>query len=305
MKRYLSIARLDNWSKNLSMLGGAGLAYLLADKPLSIDWLILIKGMVALCLASSANYTINEYIDARFDRFHPIKRKRAGVREKLSGKVVAGQYFILAIAALLVSYSAHLHVVLVILVYLVGAWFYNIPPVRIKDIAYWDVALESSNYPLRILVGWLCILPFSFPPSSTILIAWTVGAFMMSVKRLAEYQVFKKPSQAAAYRKAYKTYNVKKLILASFVYAMLSSFGITVFLLKYRIEFILTLPLISVWFALYLGLGLGKDQIAIYPERLLKQRDLVMLSVIILLLLIIAAKVDLPQLHILYQPLKF
>ncbi len=287
------------------MLGGAWLAYILTDNLYAVEWFALVEAMVVLCMASSANYTINEYIDAHFDKFHPVKRNRASVKHALNVKIVIGQYFVLAASSLAIAHSINPQVTYVVMVYLVGAWFYNIPPVRIKDITYWDVVLESLNYPLRILVGWFCILPFSLPPSSIILIAWTVGAFMMSVKRLAEYQLFKKPSQAVAYRKSYKKYNVKKLILASFIYAMLSSFGIAVFLLKYRIEFILAFPLISIWFAWYLTLGLSHNQTAIYPEKLLKQHGLVMFSVIIMLLLVVLAKIDIPNLHILNLQLEF
>ena len=305
LKPYLTIARFDNWSKNLAMFVGVALGMLFTQKPPTLDVIILIEAMAALCFASSANYIINEYIDAKFDRFHPVKRKRAGVKHKLDGRMVALEYIVFSLVALSLAFLANRAIAETILVYLIGAWFYNIPPIRIKDIPYADVILESVNYPLRILIGWFCVVSLMFPPSSALLIAWTVGAFMMSIKRLAERQLFKTVAQASAYRKSYRYYTSERLILASFAYALFSMFGIAVFLIKYRIEFIMALPLIALWFVWYLKLGLVHAQNVIYPEKLFKQYGFLSLSIGILILLIVLAKVDIPQMHLLYQPMFF
>ena len=44
------------------------------------------------CLIASANYTINEYLDARYDRFHPLKQDRPGAQGRLEPRLVALQY---------------------------------------------------------------------------------------------------------------------------------------------------------------------------------------------------------------------
>lgn len=305
LRPYIAIARIDNWSKNLAMLAGTGLALVFADTNVALPWRTSLLAMVALCLASSANYTINEYVDVRFDQFHPIKRQRAGVQTHLHPGVVALQYLLLAVTATVAAALAAPSILTVILIYLACAWLYNLPPVRIKDLPYGDVLLESVNYPFRILIGWFCALPTVLPPSSILLVAWSVGAFMMCVKRLAEFQIFADPAQAAAYRKSYRHYNVKRLMLAAFLYAMLAAFATAVFLLKYRIEFIVVMPFISAWFVGYLSLGFQSSQTVIYPERLLRQPGLMVLSLTILVLLVVLARVDIPGLHLLSQPLRF
>ena len=103
IRHYISIARPDNWSKNLSMLGGAWLAYILTDNLYAVEWFGLVEAMVVLCMASSANYTINEYIDAHFDKFHPVKRNRASVRHSLNVNIVIDQYFLLAASSLAIA----------------------------------------------------------------------------------------------------------------------------------------------------------------------------------------------------------
>jgi len=36
----------------------------------------LVVGFVSACLIASANYVINEWLDAEFDRYHPLKCQR-------------------------------------------------------------------------------------------------------------------------------------------------------------------------------------------------------------------------------------
>ena len=47
--------------------------------------------------------------------------------------------------------------------------FYNVPPLRTKDKAYFDVISESINNPIRLLIGWAIVDPTSLPPGSIIL----------------------------------------------------------------------------------------------------------------------------------------
>ena len=305
LRPYLRIARADNWSKNLAMFAGVGLALLFAEHHAPLSWWPTLLSFVALCLSSSANYTINEYVDARFDQFHPIKRNRAGVQTPLAIELVILQYLLLCVTACTAAVWAGTGVLWVTLVYLACAWLYNLPPIRLKDVAYADVLLESVNYPFRIVIGWFCVLPSFLPPSSVLLVAWGVGAFMMCVKRLAELQIFTDPAQAVAYRKSYRHYDVKRLMLAAFFYALLTAFATTVFLLKYRIELILVMPLISAWFVGYLSLGFRSSELVIYPEKLLRQPGLVALSLLIVGLFVVLARVDVPALHWLSVPLRF
>ena len=67
------------------MLPGAALAFVLTDEvaPAPVGWLLL--GIVSTCLIASANYTINEWLDAPFDRHHPVKRHRPSAAGRISG----------------------------------------------------------------------------------------------------------------------------------------------------------------------------------------------------------------------------
>src|SRR4051812_18951078 len=79
MRDYIAIARPDHWTKNLFMLPGLFLGMLISLKPFAQIWWALLIGFAATCLISSANYTVNEWLDRHFDRFHPKKRLRPSV----------------------------------------------------------------------------------------------------------------------------------------------------------------------------------------------------------------------------------
>src|SRR5882757_9839328 len=77
---YLRIARVDHWIKNVFMLPGVTVGLLFVRPPVEIFLWHVVIGLASLCLVASANYTINEYLDSEFDRFHPSKKDRAGAQ---------------------------------------------------------------------------------------------------------------------------------------------------------------------------------------------------------------------------------
>ncbi len=81
--------RLDHWIKQLFILPGLLAAVLLTHTPLSRELALrLCAGFFATCLIASANYVINEWLDAAFDKFHPTKKYRSVVSEGVDGRIV-------------------------------------------------------------------------------------------------------------------------------------------------------------------------------------------------------------------------
>jgi hypothetical protein len=78
---------------------------------------------------------------------------------------------------------------------------------------------------------------------------------------------------------------------------MLSSFFLAIFLIKYRIEYILLMPLITVLFAHYFALSMQPDSPAQAPEKLFRERGLVFLVVAIAALFAVTTFIDLPALE--------
>ncbi|MDX1952229.1 MAG: UbiA family prenyltransferase [Verrucomicrobiota bacterium] len=294
---YIAIARPDHWTKNLFILPGVFLAMLVSKTSWQKVLFPLLIGMSATCLAASANYTINEWLDRHFDRFHPKKRTRPSVSGRVKAFGIYLQYILLIASSLLLAAFLNWPFFFATLFLLVMGVIYNVQPFRSKDRVYLDVISESINNPIRLCMGWFVVISTLMPPSSLILAYWLGGAFLMAVKRYAEFRTIGSREIAGLYRQSFKTYSEESLLCSSVFYAMGSTLFLGVFLIKYRIELLLSFPLIAGLFTWYLRMGMDEDSPAQHPEKLLSQRAF-MLYVLCLTLTFVALFVfDIPILH--------
>jgi decaprenyl-phosphate phosphoribosyltransferase len=301
VRPYLKIARLDHWVKNAFMLPGAALAYALSPA-LSVGLLArVVLGLLSTGFIASANYTINEYLDAEFDRLHPLKRDRPAARGTIEGRFVAVQYAGLAAAGLAAALFISPYFVASSLALLVMGVVYNVRPLRTKDRAVVDVVSESVNNPLRFLLGWFCVTSAAFPPSSALLSYWAGGAFLMTMKRYAEYRQIGDPQIAGNYRRSFVFYTERSLLVMAFFFALNTTFFLGIFLIKYRIEFVLLFPLISLLFVEYFLMSMGEKSTAYAPEKLYKEGRLMVILGVILISTLILLWVKLPFLDVLLQ----
>ena len=205
MKNYIKIARPDHWVKNAFILPGVVIAVLLTDFKFSSDVIIrFILGFFATCFIASANYVINEWLDAEFDKYHPTKKFRPVVSENMKLSFVLLEYAILIVLGVALSIPVGKLFLLMELWLLIMGVLYNVKPVRTKDIPYLDVLSESINNMIRLLLGWFIITQEFQPPISILIGYWFAGAFLMATKRFAEYRMIGDPSVAGLYRKSQK-----------------------------------------------------------------------------------------------------
>jgi 4-hydroxybenzoate polyprenyltransferase len=219
-------------------------------------------GFIATCCISSANYIINEWLDANFDQYHPTKKNRPVISACLRPRYIIVEYLVFAAMGLLSAWFVSRPVFLAISVLFFMGIVYNVPPVRLKEIPYVDVLSESVNNALRLLIGWFIITGQFLPPVSIVLGYWMGGAFLMAVKRFAEYRMIGDINRAALYRKSFKHYSEKSLLLSAFFYAMLSVFFCGIFMIKDRIELLLAIPVLCGLFCLYLNICYEPDSSA-------------------------------------------
>jgi decaprenyl-phosphate phosphoribosyltransferase len=300
---YLRIARIDHWVKNAFMLPGTALALLFVRPPIDVLLWQTLLGLASLCLCSSANYTINEFLDGEFDRFHPIKNKRPGAQGLLDARFVALQYAALASVAVGLAATVGRTFAITCIALLMMGIVYNARPFRTKDWQYLDVLSEAINNPLRLLLGWFALVHDVLPPSSIILAYWMGGAFLMAVKRYTELRGIADHDAAGRYRRSFIYYTEDKLLLSAFFYAVCSSFFLGVFLIKYRIEFLLTFPLFSLMFTWYFAIGLKPNSAAQAPERLFTERRFLTFVGLICAAVAVLFYLDIPILHILVEPI--
>ena len=104
MEHYIAIARPSHWFKNIFMIPGFVLGVLVLGYIPENLLLKVIVAIVSVCLITSANYTINEWLDADFDKFHPLKKGRPSVLGHIQYKFVIVQYVSLSLVGLLFAY---------------------------------------------------------------------------------------------------------------------------------------------------------------------------------------------------------
>lgn len=305
LRDYVALARPDHWIKHVFIVPGIIFAQLLRDaRPFDLV-LPIALGFVSACAVASANYVLNEWLDAEFDRFHPTKSQRPAVSRVLRTPLVIGLYAGLAILGLGVATQVTELFFYTALAFLVSGVLYNVPPLRTKDRAYLDVLTESINNPLRLVLGWAMVSPNTLPPSSLLLAFLTGGAFLMATKRFAEFRTVAAAGQLenlGRYRKSFRTYTESTLLLSAFLYAQMAAFFLAVFLVKYRIEYLLSLPLFAALFTSYLRVGLRHDSRAQAPEKLFRETTLMTVAALLVAVLAVLTVVDLPVLERLADP---
>lgn len=296
---YASIARPDHWLKNVFMLIGVVLAFFY-DPALfaTFDWWKLVYGFAATCLVASSNYVINEILDAPTDANHPEKHNRPIPSGLVSLPLAYAEWLIIGFCGFFLASLVNVPFLCAAFTLWIMGLIYNVRPMRSKEIPYIDVLSESINNPLRLAMGWFVASAATIPPLSLLIAYWMVGAFFMGSKRFAEYRMINNKEQAAAYRASFRHYDDNRLLISMFFYACAAAMFLGIFIIRYHLELILSIPLIAGFFAMYLRVALKRDSAAQAPERLFRETGLMaylMLCVSVFVLLMFV------RIHVLYD----
>lgn len=300
---HLRLMRFDHWIKNLFMLPGVAisLAFQIDEIHQSINLKLVavtLTSLLCLCLISSANYVINEYLDRNSDSKHPMKKHRVATSHDFSLKSVIVQYLLIILIAGIVSTPLPLTIRFYLGALLIMGILYNVKPVRLKDRHYVDVLSESINNPIRLAIGWHCVSPQTVVPASAFISYWGVGIFLMSLKRYTEMELINDRELLGNYRESFKKWTPHKLLIFSFVGALVSAAFSGILLVKYRLEYILMYPAFIWIFAEYLSISLKLDEASYAPEKLMRKRRLQVIALVIAILFLFLSFLSIP---ILYQ----
>lgn len=201
----IKAVRPRQWVKNLLVLAapvaafGSGVRY--DYREVAVKVLI---AFVAVSLAASTVYLINDARDVEADRQHPTKRFRpiaAGVVPEWLAYCVAT---VLGIAALAVSWLATPNLTFVVAIYIVIQLAYCF---GLKHQAVLDICIVSSGFLLRAIAGGVAA---SIPLSQWFLLVMAFGSlFMAAGKRYAEIQLAERTG--AKIRKSLESYTASYL----------------------------------------------------------------------------------------------
>ncbi len=281
---HLKVLRLDHWLKNVFILFGHGVALVLVQE-IMLSRPVLIAAFLSLipaCLVASANYILNEILDAPFDKLHPTKRYRpipAGtVSVPLLWAIMAG---LIVVAFSLSLWWFNLGYTTALLLLLLSGVVYNIPPIRLKDRAYLDVIAESFNNPIRLWLGWYAIAPVTtFPPLSIVMAWWFFGALLMAGKRYAEFRFINDAKRSGDYRRSFRVYTERSLVISMITYANFFCFCMGVGIAVYRPNLVFVFPVVVLAIIVYFQHAMTTEGARLEPEQLMRNPLLIACTVL-------------------------
>ncbi len=249
---HLEALRLERWPRSFAIYVGSFTFFLLYPKELQFGeklFCSLFLSFFFTWLISTSNYIVNEIADAEFDRHHPVKRNRP----LASGRVKKETLLIIFVIFVFIAFFGALKFFnfkffLSLLSLFIAGIFYNIKPIRLKDIPYIDFTSESINNPIRFLIGWYAFTENFHPPLSILLWWWSFGMFLMIGKRISEKR-FLGDENSSNYRPSLKNVSEKALRIIMGFIGVLSFILLFYFSNQHSIE---TLKIFSFVFLLFL-----------------------------------------------------
>ena len=272
VKAHLRIARLDHSVKQIFILPGTVLAFTITGAHFDLALALRIAiGLFAATLIACSNYVINEMLDAPYDRLHPTKKDRPAARGLVNYGWGYAQWILMMVAGLALAATISRGFLLSAAALWIMGCVYNIPPARTKEVPYLDVLSESVNNPLRFCLGWYMVTASVLPPLSLLLAYWMLGTYFMALKRFSEYRQIADRALAASYRKSFAFYNEESLLNSVVFYAAAAMLFFGAFAMRYRIELILSFPLIAWLMAGYFSLSFEPESAVQNPEKLYRE----------------------------------
>lgn len=294
---HVRILRVDHWFKNVFVVPGIVLAWSFYGSDLdagALAWRVPL-GFLSVCLVASSNYVINEVLDAPFDRLHPTKHRRPVPSGLVDVRLAYVQWVVVGVAGLALAAPLGPRFLLCAAWLLAMGVLYNVPPLRLKDVVFLDVLIESVNNPIRLLVGWYLAVPDAHLPALSLIMSyWMIGCYFMALKRFAEYRAIDDGNVAAAYRRSFARYTHDLLLVTVMGYGSAAMLFFGAFAVRYRIELLLGFPLIALVMAIYLGIGLREESPVQAPERLYREPLLVAACTLCAAALVVLVALDLP-----------
>ncbi len=179
----ITVARPVHWVKNLSLFAAILLSGLLFEKGM---FAAVVWGFIAFNLITSAAYIINDILDAKLDRLHPIKKYRPIASGALPVWLAMIEAIVLATTSLVLSASLNSIFFLIVFGYLVIQILYSL---GLKKVPTLDILIIASGFIMRIYAGAFVInahLSVWF-----LLCVISVALFLASGKRRAELNILR------------------------------------------------------------------------------------------------------------------
>jgi decaprenyl-phosphate phosphoribosyltransferase len=218
-RALLQTARPKQWIKNVLVFAAPGAAGVLDD---SSQLGRTVVAFVALCLAASATYFLNDALDYHADRTHPTKRHRPIAAGHVSTRLAIVMFVLLDVAALAIAAPiTRGELALVIGGYIALTVSYS---VWLKHEPVVDIGAVAAGFMLRAIAGGVAT---DVEISDWFLIVAGFGSlFMVTGKRHAEQ--IELGDSSGSHRSTLEAYSTSFL---SFVRAVAGSVTVTAYCL--------------------------------------------------------------------------
>ena len=123
----------------------------------------------------------------------------------------------------------------------------------------------------------------------------------MACKRFSEYRELG-GATASAYRRSFLHYTERSLLVSILFYASAAMLFFGAFVMRYRMELVLSFPLIALVMAIYLHLSFDPESPVQNPENLHRSGTLMASTGACALVMIALFWIDIPMLYHLLQP---
>ena len=154
MKKYIKIARIHHWIKNLLIAFPLAFSGNLGNISAIVSCLM---GVVVFSFISSAIYIFNDIMDAELDRNHPVKCRRpiaSGEIKPAAAAAVGIGFFAAAVICMIFSGLNGVYEIMLLSVYIVLNVMYS---AALKNIPLVDIVILVSGFLIRIIYGGLIV----------------------------------------------------------------------------------------------------------------------------------------------------
>jgi 4-hydroxybenzoate polyprenyltransferase len=188
-----SLLRVKQWYKNLLVFVPLIFAGNLFSEKLI---LLTLLGFVALCLVSSLNYVINDFVDIEKDKNHPEKKNRPLASGKISKSLAVILMVILAAGGVLISLLLPFMFQVLLLVFFMLTQAYTL---FFKNILFADLLFIGINFVLRAVAGAFVItngnLPYVVVSPWIIITPFFLALLLVVSRREADHKLMGKSSK--------------------------------------------------------------------------------------------------------------
>lgn len=147
----IKLARPVQWLKNLIILAALVFAGV-ADSIARVETALIT--LAIFCLLSSAIYTLNDLVDRKRDREHPLKKERPIAAGKVSTAAASAMIVCLLIAGLTGASLISLDLLIVCIIFVLFNGLYSL---LLKNIVILDVMAIALSFVIRAYAGAIAI----------------------------------------------------------------------------------------------------------------------------------------------------